>query len=255
MKNVNLYEMIGKRRSVREYQMKPFEDSILIGLQKYQKEIFPLYPELPFKLEIIRNLDEKKQKSGLFGVKAPYYISFLTTEGREAYLNAGYVMEELSLYLATRGVGACYQGLRRVSSEQDGLREALVMAAGYPKKYLYREEGEARRLPLSKLCVFKEEPAKEIMTILRAASLAPSSMNSQPWRFVVYNNRVHVFMQKMNGGVAAMQRLHLLDIGIALNHMVIAAEELWIEAEMREIDNISSQYFKNNSYISSLIIK
>ena len=47
----------------------------------------------------------------------------------------------------------------------------------------------------------------------------------------------------------------MIDIGIALNHMMITAEELWVEAELKEIDNISNQSFKNNSYITSLIIK
>lgn len=234
--------------------MKRIEDSVMQGLKKYQKEILALYPDVPYKIEITCDLEEK-QKKNLFSVKAPYYISFLTTEGREALLNAGYIMEELSLYLATKGIGTCYQGLAKVSKEQDGLKEVLVMAVGYPKKYLYREEGEAKRLPLSKVCVFKEEPSQDIMTILKAAALAPSTLNSQPWRFVVYNNRVHVFMQKFNNSVWNMQRLHLIDIGIALNHMMIAAEELWVEAEMKESENISNQSFKNNSYITSLVLK
>jgi len=93
------------------------------------------------------------------------------------------------------------------------------------------------------------------MTILKAAALAPSSLNGQPWRFVVYNNRAHVFMQKKSTKIPAMERMRMIDIGIALNHMMITAEELWVEAELKEIDNISNQSFKNNSYITSLIIK
>ena len=248
--------MIGKRRTVRDFQMKQMEDSVMVGFQKYQKEILALYPDIPYKIEITCELDEKqKVNRNLFSVKAPYYISFMTTEGKEALLNAGYIMEELALYLATKGIGSCYQGLIKVAREHDGLKEVIVMAVGYPKKYLYREEGEARRMPLNKLCVFKEEPSQDIMTILKAAILAPSALNSQPWRFVVYNNRVHVFMQKFSDNVWSMQRLHMIDIGIALNHMMVAAEELWVEAEMKESDNISSQTFKNNNYITSLILK
>ena len=61
-------------------------------------------------------------------------------------------------------------------------------------------------------------------------------------------------MQKSNK-IAAMQRLNMIDIGIALTHMLITAEELWVEAELKELDNISSQSFKNNHYITSLMIK
>lgn len=248
-----MYDMIGKRQTVRDYQMKPIEEDVIKGFRKYVREMFSPYPDIPYKVETVCGLEERMGKS-LFSVKAPYYISFLTEESRDALLNAGYIMEELSLYLAARGIGTCYQGLLKIQKEQDGLKEALVMAAGYPKRYLYREENSAKRMPLSKVCVFKEEPSRELTAILRAAALAPSSLNSQPWRFVVYNNRVHVFMQKGNK-IAAMRRLNMIDIGIALNHMLITAEELWIEAELKELDNISSQSFKNNHYITSLMIK
>ena len=253
VENVNLYDMIGKRQTVRDFQMKQIEETVLKGFRRYVGEMFSPYPDIPYRVETVCSLEEKVGK-GLFFVKAPYYISFLTEESKEALLNAGYIMEELSLYLAARGIGTCYQGLLKIKKEQEGLKEVLVMAAGYPKRYLYREEGSAKRMSLSRVCVFKEEPSKELTAILRAAVLAPSSLNSQPWRFVVYKNRVHVFMQKSNK-IAAMQRLNMIDIGIALNHMLITAEELWVEAELKELDNISSQSFKNNHYITSLMIK
>ena len=129
------------------------------------------------------------------------------------------------------------------------------MAMGYPKHYLYREEADARRIELNRLSAFKEEPTKEIMTILKAASLTPSSLNSQPWRFVVYKNRIHVFMQKLNAGIPILEKLHYIDVGMALNHMMIAAEELWVEAELAESEHISSHSFRRNTYITSLLLK
>lgn len=250
---MSLYEMIGRRRSIREYQMKPIEEKVLSAVYKFIKEILPLYPDIPYEIEISCSLEEKK--NGFLAVNAPYYVSFLTTESREAYLNAGYIMEELSLYLASKGLGTCYQGLHKVVREKGSLKEVLVMTMGYPKHYLYREEEDAKRIELNRICAFKEEPAKEIMTILKAASLAPSSLNSQPWRFVVYKKRIHVFMQKMNAGIPVFEKLHYMDIGMALNHMMLAAEELWVEAELTESEYISGHSFKKNIYITSLLLK
>lgn len=43
-------------------------------------------------------------------------------------------------------------------------------------------------------------------------------------------------------------------MGIMLNHMFLAAEELWLEAEFSQLDNISNQLFKDYKYIMSMLI-
>lgn len=254
---MNLYDAIGLRRSVRDFQMKPLEEADMLNFRKYKTDILPLYPEIPVKIESVGYEEIRhKGKKGLFYVKAPYYISFLSRADEGYLLNAGYIMEELSLYLASKGIGSCYQGnMRIIENDDDGLCEVMVMAAGYPRHYLYREEGSAKRNSFSKLCAFKEEPSKELMLILKAAALAPSSFNSQPWRFVVYANRVHIFVQKTVFPSVAMEKLHMIDMGIVLNHMMVTAEELWVEAELSRVENISVQSFKNNVYITSLFLK
>ena len=93
-----------------------------------------------------------------------------------------------------------------------------------------------------------------MLTILRAANLAPSSMNNQPWKFVVYKNRIHVFSHKSNSFIPIITKLHTIDMGIMLNHMFLAAEELWLEAEFSQLDNISNQLFKDYKYIMSMLI-
>ena len=75
---MNLYEMIGRRKSVREYQMKPIDEKVLAAIRKYLKEILPLYPDIPYEIEISCSLEEKK--AGILSVNAPYYVSFLTKE-------------------------------------------------------------------------------------------------------------------------------------------------------------------------------
>ena len=59
------------------------------------------------------------------------------------------MLEELSLYLNTLGIGTCYQGAMKVSdNKKSELEEVLVMALGYPSRYLYRELGTAKRIEL-----------------------------------------------------------------------------------------------------------
>ena len=45
--------------------------------------------------------------------------------------------------------------------------------------------------------------------------MAPSSMNNQPWRFVAYKNRIHVFAKELNK-VKLSSRMKLIDIGVAM---------------------------------------
>ena len=114
-------------------------------------------------------------------------------------MNMGYLMEQMVLYLCSIGLGTCYIGSRRVRrelQEKDGKKLVGIIAFGKSKGPWTRKPSEANRLAMDELCVFKEVPRQWMKQLLEAARLAPSSMNSQPWRFVVYDNRIHIFSKK-----------------------------------------------------------
>lgn len=101
---------------------------------------------------------------------------------------------------------------------------------------------------------------EEIMMCLEAARLAPSACNSQPWKFIVVNERplklklgeaafggiyamnsfaktapviVAVVSEKSRfsariGGMFRGTKYYLIDIGVAIEHFVLQAEELGI---------------------------
>lgn len=254
---MNLYEAIQVRQSIRAFQQKPIEESALDNIFKFKDEITPIYPDILYDIECTGTLGDSWGKTkGLFSVKAPYYLSYLSEEKKGHHLNAGYTMELISLYLSAKGIGSCFQGgLKVVEESYEDMKEQVVLSFGYPVHYPHRVEGSAKRMPLSKSCVFKEEPNKNITSILKAAALAPSSLNNQPWRFVVYNNRIHVFLKRSNVASLILNRWQEVDIGCALAHMMVAAEELWMNIEFKEIPSIADQFFKNYEYMISLLIK
>ena len=53
--------------------------------------------------KIIDALSQETKVRGLFRVKAPYYLVFFSEPGEEAEKNAGYLMEQLVLYLTEKG--------------------------------------------------------------------------------------------------------------------------------------------------------
>ncbi len=80
---------------------------------------------------------------------------------------------------------------------------------------------------LAALCAFKDEPGEQVKAILRAARLAPSSFNSQPWRFVVYSDRIYIFAKKTRPfSGKESEAFKEFNIGIMLSHIMLAAEEL-----------------------------
>lgn len=254
---MNLFEAIQVRQSVRSFQQRAIERSDLDNIFKFKDEIVPIYPDIINDMECIETLEDSwGRANGLFVVKAPYYLSYMSEEVKGHYINAGYIMELISLYLSAKGIGSCFQGGLKVVEEPDeGMKEQIVLSLGYPVHYPHRVVGTAKRMPLSKICVFKEEPNKNITTILKAAALAPSSMNNQPWRFVVYNNRIHVFLKRSNIASLVLNRWQEIDIGCTLAHVMIAAEEQWMNIEFKEIPSISEQFFKNYEYIISILVK
>lgn len=93
----------------------------------------------------------------------------------------------------------------------------MMVAFGYPEGKLYRESPLAKRLPLNELCIFKEEAGEQMKTILRAARLAPSAMNTQPWRFIVYSDRIYVFALKTRFPGKSFHAMREFSIGIMLS--------------------------------------
>ena len=123
---------------------------------------------------------------------------------------------------------------------------------------------------------------EKVMMCLEAARLAPSATNSQPWRFIVVDDKklkdrlcsaafsgvyfINSFCKKAPvivviisekskfltriGGMLRDTKYYLIDIGIAVEHFVLQAEELglgtcWIgwfnEGAVKEILNIPQQ--------------
>ena len=59
----------------------------------------------------------------------------------------------------------------------------ILMALGYPKVDMIRDQEDAKRQSMEELCAFKEQPGRFVKEFLEVARLAPSAFNAQPWRF------------------------------------------------------------------------
>ena len=130
---MNLYEAIFSRKSVRSYEMEAVSNSLLQEIRDFYSQIEGLNPGIRTDISIIDNTTGKNKIMHLFGVKAPYYIVFYSEEKDLAQMNAGYIMEQLSLFLCTKGLGTCFLGNAKPklgNPHKGNLKFMITMAFG-----------------------------------------------------------------------------------------------------------------------------
>ncbi|MEY8356165.1 nitroreductase family protein [Lachnospiraceae bacterium 54-53] len=253
---MNLYQMIFKRRSIRKFKKELVPEQLLKDILYFGDCVSRLHGDIQIKLEIKENADAHLPIKGLWKVEAPYYL-VLYSEEKEGYLtNAGYVLEPVLLYMTGKGLGTCYLGNARVLEPAPaGMKQVIAVAFGYPKTLLYRDPATARRLPLKELCVFKEEAGEPMKNILKAVRLAPSVMNTQPWRFIVYHDKIYIFSCREFLPSPPLVILREMSIGIMLSHLAIAAEEMWMNLKLEVEEAMDKKPYKSGAYVATAFLK
>lgn len=248
------YEAIFRRKSVRKYTNEKVEEGILQEIQGFGRDSVGVRPDIRIKWKIYQASDHKVR--GLFQVKAPYYAALYSEDSEDYHMNAGCLMQQLVLHLHTIGIGTCYQGGARLKEDaEEGLELMMILAFGYPAEPLERSRSDFKRMELKKLIKANAPVGRIQKKLLEPARLAPSALNQQPWRFVVTENRIHLFVRRP-GPVGYQKQLNknLFNAGIALSHMLITAEEHWFDLNYQKLDSIMEKAVQNHLYAGSLIL-
>lgn len=210
MKNHDLYQTIFKRKSIRKFKMDSLPEATLDSIKEYAtqiKELFPIKIELEY-------LNTKKIKS-LLAIKAPHYL-LLYSEKKDNYLlNAGFILEQLDLYLSASGIGACWLGMAKPSEEilsKDGLEFVIMLAFGAPAEPLHRQNvSEFKRKTVPKI-----SNCMEGNDLIEAIRLAPSASNGQPWYLQLNESELVLSREKLNlFKVKLLGKMNQIDMGIA----------------------------------------
>ena len=254
---MNIFEAMFNRRSVRKYRMEPLDIDILEKLKKMIENVSVLDSSCCLEFEIFENLGTKSQVKGMLKSEAPYYLAVYCEDSPSAYRSAGYAAEQLVLYLTTKEIGTCYLGGSKIGpKDKNGLKQFLVIAFGRSDGALYRDMEDAHRQSLASLCTYKDEPGENLKRILRAARMAPSSLNSQPWRFIVYADRLYVFMKKEALPQPKLfTSMRHFDMGIMLCHIMLGAEEFWMNIETITEEQYAKKNYKNGEYICTIVFQ
>lgn len=218
-----LYNGIFHRKSIRKYNLEPLSKEALEDIKAYAKGIKPLDDKIAYEFTFL----ESKEVKNLFPIKAPHYVCIYSEKKEHYLMNAGFILQEIDLYLSTKGIGCCWLGMAKPSKDipikRNGMDFVIMLAFGNPIEPLYRDQvDEFKRKPLSDISQIKEGEA-----LLEPVRLSPSATNSQPWFFSGTINDIIVSREKLGLIKAAIyNNLNQIDVGICLKHLELAAANM-----------------------------
>ncbi len=216
LKNPQLYNAIFHRKSIRKYNMTPLPADTLGKLQEYASSTKPLDESIRYEFVYLGSADVKN----LLPIKAPHYICLYSQIKGNYLMNAGFLLQQIDLYLSANNLASCWLGMAKPSKEVpkqiNGLEFVIMLAFGNTTEPIYRANtSEFMRKSLSEI-----SSVADADSMLEPVRLAPSSSNTQPWFFSGDGDVMTVSRKKLNLLKAPFYgKMNQIDIGIALFHL------------------------------------
>ena len=281
---MNYLELIEKRNSIRDFLKKPVEPNKLDEITSFFNSAPKLF-DVNTQILIAADEDTTQRLSGVVGYRgnsfnAPAYIVILSEDKDNYLINAGFMAEHLILKIEEMGLSSCFltsedsDMLKKVLLINSELAVAAVIAFGYGKKEkdttkldihspsnvsISSKSGHiAPKIAVTTLAFdsdfntpynFDDEYADPVIAdALYAASLSPSFLNHQNYRFII--NGTHVYLFNRFDEVVTKND-NLLGLGAAmLNfHMILSSKYSGIGNWSLDVSNIKHDFKNPSDYI------
>ena len=258
---MNYAALIQNRKSVREFRDKVVPFSVLEQLKSYYRSsVRRLIPEIETQLYFL-GTDAREALEGAAGyhkflVGAPQYLVLLSQAHPHAYLNAGFIMEDLILKLTDIGLDTCWltftdsEYVKTALEIESELDVVAIAAFGYGVKTTKRLRLNVRSMSnidvRAQRQYFRPKLSIDDMVFMDtwgnsngvnefigfyddmlweafyAASLAPSYLNRQTYGFVIHDGRV-TLVEKPDDLTGEIDSK--LGLGIVLLHFSAVADQ------------------------------
>jgi hypothetical protein len=276
-------QLIKERYSCRSFDGRGLEPDILAALEK-----FPAALELPFKNSVRFGIIDKEQvraenvfSGGSYGLikGVRYYISALVKkDAPRCWEDVGFGLETTILYATSLDLGSCWIGGvfdrknfgRALGILEDEMLPA-VAAVGRPagKRSLrdrlvrWSAKGDMRKDPAAIFfnndwqTPFLYPNFPQWAAVLESVRLGPSASNKQPWRIIMKDNGFHFFLSRDKAYSAMMPNVDLqrIDLGIAMCHFQLSAQELGLPGEWQSEEPALPATPANFEYIVTFVIR
>ena len=260
---------IEKRKSVRTYQNEPLSMQDQLSIKKLIKHHEALKGPFGNTIKLFyynndtRDKDDSK-KIGTYGFikHPPAFFGGACENNFKALFDFGYIFEMLILRLTKKDLGTVWLGgtFKREEFKDEAFENAVIPAispVGYPnekrslREKLIRNTAKAdQRYPFSELffdntiqnpIADETKESHPMYKYLELVRLGPSASNKQPWRVIVENNKLHLYLKRTpHYGEKLPYDIQALDVGIAAAHIEVGLE----------FDNLRFKRFEDEQHLN-----
>lgn len=280
--NQPLADLIKERYSCRSFDGRGVEPDILAALEK-----FPLALELPFNSNVRFGIIDKERvraenffSGGSYGLikGVRFYLSALVEKDAvRCWEDVGFGLEAAVLHATSLDLGSCWIGGifdrkhfgRTLGIRADEMLPAVV-AVGRPavKRSLrdrlvrWSARSDMRKDPAAVFfskdwqTPFLYSDFPQWQPVMENVRLGPSASNKQPWRIIFKDGFFHFFLSRDKAYSAMMPNADLqrIDLGIAMCHFQLSAQELGLPGAWRDSEPSLPETPVNFEYIVSFVI-
>lgn len=244
--NADLYPMIFKRKSFhlfRNVGSEKIDPSELESMKDVYASFEKLYPDIRTDIRIVSAAKVNFKRDA-------EYCILIYSEKKDNYLmNAGYIGQQLDLYLVSRNIGTLWYGIGKADEAvYDGLDFVIMIAIHkVSDSSMYRKDMfKAKRKALEEIWTGDTLGVGEI------ARFSPSACNTQPWIVKNDGKELSVYRYKKPGKRGIMPAKSVayynrIDIGIFLcileicmaHECISVSKELFVDSEDKEYSMVA----------------
>lgn len=201
--------MIKKRKSVRKFDENlSVSEADMEQLQHYLKELVALNDT-----RVAFRIVPRGDTTAKWG---EYCLLAYSEKKQSSWLNVGYLLEQVDLFMASLDIGACWYGMSKPDQNQhDGLEYVIMLAFGKSSHGDFRKDlAETKRKAGAE--IWAGDFDQEVVDLVR---YAPSACNIQPWRVVSKGKTMRVQRTTAYRSMIPPSKRHFfnsIDLGIFL---------------------------------------
>lgn len=212
------YEMIFRRKSFHRFpETGRLSSSQCAQIERQLTFLQPLVPGIHTAFQLVP-WEKTSCKRG------EWCVLVYSENKKHALLNAGYMAEQLDLFLASQNIGACWYAMGKTGQAcPPGLNFVIMIALGKAEEADFRRDyTKAKRKPLCE--IWTGTPRPSLSSVVR---YAPSACNTQPWWVESQDDGLSLYRIQGKRGLMPQDRAwfyNTIDMGIFMLFMELCLD-------------------------------